>query len=185
MKFCPRCATLLETQIRNELPRRICPSCSFVYWNNPLPVAGAAVIDGQGHILLARRAEEPRLGSWNLPAGFLEWGESAEQGARREVREETGVEIEVTGFLSTAGAGHEWAPWHSLTFIFFYGRPVGGALQAGDDADTVAFFAPDRLPADIAFPAHIQALARWGQDRRAGLALALGRAVADYDNRGK
>ena len=174
MNYCPRCTTPLETQVLNALPRRVCRSCGFIYWNNPLPVAGAVVIDFRGHILLARRSEEPRKGYWNLPAGFMEWGESAEAGARREVAEETGIDIEITAYLTSVGAGHAASPWHSITYVFFYGRPVGGELAPGDDADDAAFFPPDALPAEIAFTSNQVALARWQADRAAGLLAALG-----------
>ncbi len=174
MKFCPNCSADLETQIVNDLPRRVCPACGYTYWNNPLPVAGAAVIDARGYILLARRSVEPRQGYWNLPAGFFEWGESAETAARREVREETGLEVEITGYLASFGAGHDFDRWRSITYVFFYARPGGGDLAAGDDADEVAFFAPDALPAAIAFTSNLAALAQWQADRRAGLPRALG-----------
>jgi len=174
MNFCPRCAAPLETRQMNDRPRRVCPACGFIYWNNPLPVAGAAVIDERGYILLARRAEEPRAGWWNLPAGFMEWGESAERAARREVREETGLEIEITGFLTSAGGGYADAQWISWTFVFFYARMNGGVLVAGDDADRVEFFPPDALPPNIAFRSVKKALKQWRADRAAGLPQALG-----------
>lgn len=174
MKHCPTCGHGLETRVLNDLPRRVCPACGFTYWNNPLPVAGAAVIDQRGHILLVRRSVEPRKGYWNLPAGFFEWGESAEAATRREVREETGLEVEITAYLTSYGAGHSFDPWHSVTYMFYYARQVGGMLAPGDDADEAAFFAPDRLPADIAFPSNLAALARWQADRQAGVVWALG-----------
>jgi len=174
MDFCSRCAAPLETQKLNDLPRRVCPACGYIYWNNPLPVAGAAVIDEQGCILLARRSIEPRVGMWNLPAGFMEWGESAERAARREVREETGIEIEITGFLTSAGGGRPTDQWISWTFVFFYARMTGGHLVADDDADRVEFFAPDALPENIAFRSNQKALRQWQEDREAGVWQALG-----------
>lgn len=174
MKFCPRCAVEMETQILNDLPRRLCPACGNIYWNNPLPAAGAAVIDRNGHILLVRRAIAPRLGAWNLPAGYMEFGESAEAGAVREVREETGLEVELLGFLASAAATHPRWPWSSISFIFFYARPVGGTLAPGDDADRALFYPPDALPPDIAFRTHRQALDRWQSDRERGALRALG-----------
>lgn len=174
MKYCPYCRTALETQTINDLPRRVCPACGFTYWNNPLPVAGAAVIDERGYILLARRSVEPRKGYWNLPAGFFEWGESAEAATLREVREETGLEVEITGYLTSYGAGYDRDPWRSISYIFYYARPIGGVLTAGDDADEVRFFPPEALPEAIAFPSNLAALAQWQADRRAGLPAALG-----------
>lgn len=163
----------------SDLPRRVCPACGYIYWNNPLPVAGAAVIDAGGRILLARRAVEPRLGYWNLPSGYLEFGESIEEAAVREVREETGLEVALTGFLISAGAGHRNWPWSSVTFSFFYARPVGGLLCPGDDADQVVFYDLADLPGQIAFPAHQQALVRWQADRARGWGAAWGVVYAN------
>lgn len=175
MNYCPRCATRLEVQVLNDRPRLACPACGYIYWNNPLPVAGAAVIDEQGRILLARRAVAPREGWWNLPAGFMEWGESAEEAARREVLEETGLEVVITGYLTAAGAARKDQPWASITYVFYYARPIGGQLQAGDDADEAAFFAPNALPEQIAFSSNRKALAQWNEDRARGLQAALGK----------
>lgn len=174
MKFCPECRTPLVERELNDRRRLICEECGFIYWNNPLPVAGAAIIDERGHILLVRRSVWPKLGYWNLPAGFMEFGESAESGALREVKEETGLDIEIAGFLTSVGAVHSKWPWSSLTFVFFYGHVLGGELTPGDDADLARYFAPDDLPEDIAFNAHKKALARWQEHRTAGLPQALG-----------
>lgn len=174
MKFCPRCGQPLETEVLNDLPRRVCTACGYIYWNNPLPVAGAVVIDARGQVLLVRRSVEPQLGRWNLPAGYLEFGESIEEAAVREVREESGLLVELTGFLCSVGAGHPDWPWSSLTFSFFYARPVGGELEPGDDADRAAFYLPGALPDPIAFRSHRRALARWQADRERGLSQALG-----------
>ncbi|NOX60646.1 MAG: NUDIX domain-containing protein [Chloroflexi bacterium] len=163
-------------QVLNERPRLVCPRCEFIYWNNPLPVAGAAVIDERGHILLARRAVAPLRGWWNLPAGFMEWGESAEEAACREVREETGIEVLITGYLTAAGVAREEQPWASITYVFYYARPIGGRLRAGDDADDAAFFPPDALPEQIAFSSNRKALACWEEDRSRGRLIALGYA---------
>lgn len=178
MKFCPRCGAEMETRTLLDYQRRVCPQCDYIYWNNPLPVAGALVVDERGWVVMALRNEAPAKDSWNIPAGFMEWGESAETAACREVQEETGLEIELMGFLGSYGAGHRKWPWYSVTFIFFYARQVAGALQAGDDAAEVAFFPPDALPDPIIFSSNHHALRRWEADRRRGVGGALGQGSA-------
>jgi len=91
--------------------------------------------------------------------------------------EETGIEIEITGFLTSAGGGQPTDHWISWTFVFFYARMIGGELAADDDADLVEFFAPGALPENIAFRSNQKALRQWFEDREAGLLQALGKSL--------
>lgn len=91
--FCPRCATPLVPKVVSGRERATCPACSFIFWNNPLPVV-AGIIEHQGEIILARNIGWPE--SWyGLVTGFLEAGETPEDGLRREVKEE--INLDVTG----------------------------------------------------------------------------------------
>ena len=93
-RFCPACATALHTVLADEdggpRARQRCPACGFTHWNNPLPVL-AAVVEYEGRILLARNAAWTHR-MFALIAGFLEAGETPEDGVCREVKEETGLE---------------------------------------------------------------------------------------------
>jgi NAD+ diphosphatase len=88
-KFCPRCAQSLEVLPLGGRPRTACTACGFTHWNNPLPVV-AAIIEYQGQIVLARNAAWPPK-MFALITGFLEAGETPEQGIAREVEEETSL----------------------------------------------------------------------------------------------
>jgi NAD+ diphosphatase len=88
-KFCPRCAKSLEVLPLGGRPRTACIACGFTHWNNPLPVV-AAIIEYQGQIVLARNAAWPPK-MFALITGFLEAGETPEQGIAREVEEETSL----------------------------------------------------------------------------------------------
>ena len=77
----------MQTPPGDERVRRVCDSCGFIDYVNPRIVAGM-VAHRDGQILLCKRAIEPRMGFWTLPAGFMELGESVEEGACREAREE-------------------------------------------------------------------------------------------------
>ena len=112
--------------------------------SQPAPVvcAGAVVKDGMGRLLLVRRGRPPSKGAWSLPGGRVEPGETHAEAARREVREETGLEVEVGALLATVPVG-------DYVVHDFAATVVGGTLRAGDDADDVGWLTPaelDRLP---------------------------------------
>jgi acetyl-CoA carboxylase carboxyl transferase subunit beta len=92
--------------------------------------AGAVVRDGDGRLLLVRRGHEPSAGLWSLPGGRIEPGESAEQAAAREVREETGLVVDIGERMTTVEIG-------DYRVHDFAATVVGGELRAGDDADDV------------------------------------------------
>src|SRR5690606_30767636 len=81
-------------------PRLTCPECDFVHYNNPKPVAVAIVADDAGRILMCRRAIDPRKGYWTLPGGFMERGETLQEGAARETLEEAGATIDVGALIA-------------------------------------------------------------------------------------
>ena len=97
MRFCSDCATALEERIPtdDDRPRKICPSCDRIHYQNPVVVVGCLVERGD-QTLLCRRAIEPALGRWTIPAGYLELGESLLTGARRETMEEACADVEIT-----------------------------------------------------------------------------------------
>lgn len=150
---CPRCAAGLVTGelAGEERPRLHCPACGLVLYDNPAPTASAVVVDPAGRILLARRGADPARGMWDLPGGFVEAGEQPEQAVRRELLEESGLEIELTGLLGIwpdrYGEGA-----HTLN-IHYTARPCGGVLRAGSDVAELVWAAPADVPpaAEMAF----------------------------------
>jgi NAD+ diphosphatase len=99
-KYCPQCGTPLIEKAIEERLRKICPdteSCGYVYWNNPVPVVGA-IVEHEGDIILARNSAWPP--EWYaIITGFLEKGESPEQGILRELKEELNLEGEIIEFV--------------------------------------------------------------------------------------
>lgn len=77
----------------DSFERHVCGSCNAVFYSNPKMIVGCLVTDAEGRVLLCKRAIEPRYGLWNLPCGFLENGETVEQGAVRETWEESLVKV--------------------------------------------------------------------------------------------
>lgn len=94
LKFCTQCGHALSMQIPegdNRL-RHVCQSCGFIHYQNPKVVTGCVVYQGD-YLLLCKRAIEPRMGYWTIPAGFLENEETTRQAAQRETLEETGAMV--------------------------------------------------------------------------------------------
>lgn len=112
-------------------------------------------------VLLIRRATPPRQGEWSLPGGRQHWGETLRDAARREVREETGLEIEILGLLDAvdalipaaegAAGGEPDALAYHYTLIDFAARAVGGVLQAGDDAAEAVWLPPEEAVRRVAW----------------------------------
>jgi ADP-ribose pyrophosphatase YjhB (NUDIX family) len=125
-------------------------------------VAAGVIVERDGEVLLVRRRLNPRRGLWSFPAGFVDFDEAPAEAAIRECREETGLEVEITGLLDViAGRGHGEAD----IVIVYRARGAGGdgvekQLHAADDVDRVAFFAPEDLP-PLAFRATREAINKW------------------------
>lgn len=142
-----------------EGPRQICTSCGAHHYHAAAPCAAVLVEDAVGAVLLGRRAIEPAYGLWDLPGGFCEPDETPEQAAVRELLEETGCRIAITGFL-----GHlidfYGADGRRTLNALFTARIVEGSPRAADDVAELRFFALDALPSrdELAFENTAQAL---------------------------
>lgn len=144
----------------DERERRICGHCGFIDYVNPKIVTGSVVAWGEGEetrILLCRRAIEPRAGFWTLPAGFMEEGESVEEAALREAREEARAEIAIDAVLAIYSI-----PRISQVQIMHRARLVDPNVAPGPESLEVALFAWGDIPwADLAFPSVHWALNHW------------------------
>lgn len=111
-------------------------------------VGVGAIVHQENKVLLIRRGKPPRAGQWSLPGGAQKLGERVEETAIREVREETGLEIEVTGLVDVVDFvdhAEDGTVRHHYTLVDIAGRVTGGTLSAGDDADDARWFAPKDL----------------------------------------
>ena len=148
-RYCPLCAEELVAAAVEGRTRAQCPACGFVLYLNPASAAAAAVLDDAGRVLLIRRRIEPFLGSWALPAGYQEIDEDPRETALREVREESGLSVEVVRLFDVLWMPDD--PRRPANVIVYLCRPVSGELRPGSDASDVAWFALDRLPDPIGF----------------------------------
>jgi 8-oxo-dGTP diphosphatase len=161
--FCPRCRSRLEERQIAERRHQTCPTCGWIYWINPIPIAETIVTNTEGQVLLIKRKLPPRVGDWALPGGYVDWGENAETAAIREVREETGLEVKLVRLLCTLGLPSLLNPENCILKSIFIGEISGGYLQAGDDALEAQFFSWQNLPANLATESTREALNRWRQ----------------------
>lgn len=156
MTNAPRPEFSILTPEGDERPRRVCDRCGFIDYVNPKIVAGSVATAADGRILLCRRAIEPRRGFWTLPAGFMEEGESVEQAAAREAREEACAEIEIDGLLGVYSV-----PRISQVQLFFRAR-LASDIAPGPESLEVGLFDFNNAPwDDLAFPTVRWALDDW------------------------
>jgi 8-oxo-dGTP diphosphatase len=155
-RHCPRCGGELIVRRLDDRERQVCSECEFVFYQNPVPAVGVILIE-DNRVLLVQRKYEPRKGGWTLPAGFMEYDEHVEECAVREMKEETNLDVELTGVFNAYTAMDD--PRVRVVLVLYMGRRIGGQLEAGDDAVDTRFFPIDELPQPIAFKAHVQALA--------------------------
>jgi ADP-ribose pyrophosphatase YjhB (NUDIX family) len=153
MKFCSECAhpvTLLIPEGDNR-PRYVCSNCGTIHYQNPKMVLGSIPVwdeDGDMRILLCKRAIEPRLGYWTLPAGFMENNETTSNAAIRETTEEAGANIQLHELFSLLNVPHV----HQV-HMFYRATLLDLNYEAGIESLEVKLFAPEDIPwEDIAFP---------------------------------
>ena len=163
-RHCPRCAAALARAVPpgDDEERLVCPACGLVLYENPAPTASALVVAADGRVLLTRRGIEPFLGMWDAPGGFIRPGERGAAAARRELREETGLEIAVGEVLAILPDTYGDEGQTTLN-VFYRARVTGGEPAPASDVSELAWFAPGELPApaEIAFRCVAEALARW------------------------
>jgi ADP-ribose pyrophosphatase YjhB (NUDIX family) len=157
-RFCSRCGAPLGQRTVGGRLRAACAACGFVAYADP-KVACAVIVEENGRVLLVRRRHEPGRGLWCLPAGFADADEPPDQAARREAREEAGVEVVVGELL---GAYHYTDDPRGAGILLVYRarRADTSPLAAGDDADDVGFFDLGALP-PISHHTHREALDEW------------------------
>jgi len=136
--------------------RDVCNDCGFIAYENPKIVAGA-IVSHNGKILLCKRAIEPRVGYWTMPAGYIELQESPRDGAIREAREEALANIEIDAMLGMFTVSHL-----SQVQVIYRATLPDGKFGVGEETLDARLFDWDEIPwTDLAFPSVKWALERW------------------------
>ncbi len=159
MKFCSNCG---NDQLQYLIPpgdhreRYVCPKCHTIHYQNPLVVVGCLVVY-QGKILLCRRSIEPQSGLWNLPAGFMENGERAEDGAQRETYEESMAKVEIVKLHALFSL-----PQVNQVYLHFLATMKEPHFETTPESSEVKLFSPEDIPwDDIAFESSRFALKKY------------------------
>lgn len=164
--YCPSCGSQTKLHIPegDNRERAVCGACDTIHYQNPKIVAGALPV-WQDKILLCKRAIEPRYGTWTLPAGFMENGETVEQGAKRETREEAEAELVNLSVYTMLSI-----PRISQVYIIFRADLTGPeAFGVGTESLETALFAEHEIPWDeISFPMIKRSLRYYFKDRERG-----------------
>jgi ADP-ribose pyrophosphatase YjhB (NUDIX family) len=165
MNFCNECGAPVQLKIPegDHLPRHVCAACGTIHYQNPRIVVGC-VPEHRGRILLCRRAIEPRRGYWTVPAGFMENGETLQEGAARESQEEALASVRIGSLLAVVHVLHA-----QQVHVFFRATLAEERFGAGPESLEVEMVTPAEIPwADIAFPSTEFALKRYLEDQAAG-----------------
>ncbi len=165
MKFCSSCGDANEIRIPegDSRERAVCKSCATIHYVNPKIVLGTIPV-WEDQVLLCRRAIEPRLGLWTLPAGFMEVQESTAQGAIRETFEEAGAEIRLGALFSVFDIPHV-----DQVHLFYLAELSNLGFAAGPESLEVRLFRESEIPWEsIAFRTITATLRFYFHDRRQG-----------------
>jgi ADP-ribose pyrophosphatase YjhB (NUDIX family) len=136
-RFCPRCGQPAEV----NFPRRIaCAHCGYSAYYNPKPVAGAIPVDENGRVILLRRGFDPARGRWTFPGGFVDLGESVQNAAHRETKEELRMAIELGPLVGVYSRAED------RVVLIVYRALAIGQPRTTPEAVEVRSFAPSEIP---------------------------------------
>ncbi len=164
MRYCSTCGSdqlAFEVPSGDSRPRHVCKACQIIHYQNPRVIAGCLVTYAD-KVLLCRRAIEPRRNFWTLPAGFLENGETLQEGAERETWEEAAAKVDIDELYGVFNLPHI----HQI-YVFYRGRLVNGEFGVGEESLETRLFAEHEIPWDeLAFPTIHKTLKYYFADRQ-------------------
>ncbi len=151
-RFCPLCGS--SQFVEHNGKSKHCNDCGFTYYFNPSAATVAVITNERGELLVVRRAKEPAKGTLDLPGGFSDCYETSEQGVVREVKEETGLDVDRVEFLFSLPNLYEYSGFMVHTIDMFYRCHVTAAAadkaHAADDAAEAMWLRPEDIdPADF------------------------------------
>lgn len=147
--YCPYCGGKLAYRQVENIQRLRCISCKTVLYENPIVGVAAIIINGNKHLLLGKRKGGDYQGLWCIPCGYLEYDEDIVTGVKRELKEETNLDIEVDQVYSVQSNMHN-PQCHSVG-VWYLARIINGNIKPGDDIGDLRYFPFGDLP-PLAFP---------------------------------
>jgi ADP-ribose pyrophosphatase YjhB (NUDIX family) len=165
IRFCNHCGAPVTHRVPDgdSLPRAVCDACSHIQYENPKMVVGCVPV-WEERIVMCRRAIEPRYGLWTLPAGFMENGESAAEGAAREALEEANARVEVQDLYTVYSL-----PRISQVYMMFLARLLDPNVSPGVESLEVELMREQDIPwDDLAFTMVRLTLEHYFADRKRG-----------------
>ncbi len=159
--FCPICGGRLGPVSHEGKDIPSCGRCGYVQYVNPSPGV-VVLIERDGRVLIGRRNGEIGNGMWSLPGGYIGFEEDFLRAAHREVREETGLVIELKGILSVV-SNFIRRDVHTLVIVL-HGTVSGGREAAGDDFDELRWVGPDSPLPEMAFASDTHIIGRYFSD---------------------
>jgi NAD+ diphosphatase len=152
-RYCPKCGAAAMCRVGPKLLR--CEACGFEFYLNPAAAVAGLIFDARGRLLITVRGREPGKGMWDLPGGFVDPGESAEDALAREVREEVGLEVTAMRYLGSQPNTYEYmgVPYATMDLVFACDVPdATKATPHEDDIEGILFKAPREIdPGRFAF----------------------------------
>lgn len=143
-RFCPVCGKEI---VKRSPSLFVCRKCGFHFYQNPVPTTGATIINKENKILLVKRKFPPKKGYWDVPGGFIEPGESAEESLKRELKEELGISFKNFAYLSSYASKYLYKGINYSTLCFMYAVKIKDEnLKVGDDVVGFKWFFRNQIP---------------------------------------
>ncbi len=158
INYCQRCGDELSEKAVEGRRRPCCPSCGHVVFLDP-KLAAAVLVAIDEKLLMVKRGTEPGIGLWGFPGGYVDRGERVEGAATREVEEETGLQVRITGLVGLYSATGE-----AVVLAVYSGERIGGNVGPGSDVLETGLFDPGDLP-PLAFERTQRIIDDWQRTR--------------------
>lgn len=156
--YCFQCGSGLEIRLIDYREREVCPKCGWVYYAQ-LKVGAAVLIEQDGKLLLLQRNHAPWKGSWMVPAGYVEADEDPKDAAKREVREETGLEVELGDLINVYYFADD--PRGNGVAFVYKTEKISGEIKINSESRTSKFFHWSEVPSNLTKGGHDKMIRQW------------------------
>ena len=156
--YCYQCGARLEIRLTDHREREVCPMCGWVHYAQ-LKVGAAVLVEQEEKLLLLQRNYEPWMGSWMVPAGYVEADENPKEAAKREVFEETGLVVELGDLLKVYYFADD--PRGNGVAFVYKAEKISGEIKINNEASAVKFFRWWEIPANLTKGGHDKMIMEW------------------------